>query len=84
MTGTVRWTEGWLYVNLLFAIAAHHVHSSLLPPLLLSDDGADFAGTSDHVPDLYYDSSIEHRLLSAALNRFLSFGVSLRAAFPTP
>jgi hypothetical protein len=55
-----------------FRNRAHHVHSSLLPPLLLSDDGADFGRTSDHLPDLYNDSSVEYRLLSAVLITFQS------------
>ena len=55
-----------------FRSGTHHVHSSLLSPLLLSDDRTDFGGTSDHLPDLYNDSSIEYSLLSTLLILFPS------------
>jgi len=64
-----------------FRNRAHHVHSSLLPPLLLSDDGADFGRTSDHLPDLHYDSSIEHSLLSTILIDFQSVLPRLAATY---
>jgi len=42
-TGTVRWTDGWLYVNLLFAVC-HDVRSAVLQPVLLSDDWQTLSG----------------------------------------
>ena len=63
-----------------FRSRTHHVHSSLLSPLLLSDDRADFVRTSDHLLDLYNDSSVEYSLLSTLLIFFQSVFTRLATA----
>ncbi|MCK7479842.1 MAG: hypothetical protein M0C28_23055 [Candidatus Moduliflexus flocculans] len=68
-TGTVYWTEGWLYVNLLFAVVPMMFVLPHFNRLLLPADRADLPGADDHVPHLRDDPAVEHRLLPAALNR---------------
>ena len=67
LTGTVFWTDGWLYVQPALRRRADHVHLALLPLALLSANREDLSRPDDDLLDLHHDLALEHGLLLAAL-----------------
>ena len=65
-TGMVYWTDGWLYVNLLFAVVPMMFVLPYLQSLLLPHDRLDLPGPDDHLPDLRHDPDHQHGHLPAA------------------
>ena len=66
-TGTVYWTEGWLYVNLLFAVVPMMFVLPYFNRYFFRMTGQDLSGPADDLPHLRDDPALEHRLLPAAV-----------------